>query len=156
MFDKIIPALIAAIVSYIVTVLKAKYDATRWNSEFAANYSKLLVENPKAAEQLAKQFSIGLIIIRDQDGNTVSKHYLPYQCKMSIGRRTENDIVLTGRFVSRDHGIFFYRGNKIMFRLLSPKNKSLLNGKQINKICSLKSGDKIILGETKIEFEELR
>ena len=150
-------ATISMISSYFITKLKIKQEVKIWNTDFAVNYSKLLFENPKAAAQLARQFAIGLIIVRDKDGGTSSKHFIPYQCKVSIGRNDDNDIVLSDdQTVSRNHGVFFYRGNKVMFQEFSPLNKTSHNGIEINKVCRLKSGDKIILGETLLEFEELK
>ena len=150
-------ATISLISSYFITKLKIKQEVKIWNTDFAVNYSKLLFENPKAATQLARQFAVGLVVIRDVDGiTTLSKHFIPYQCKVSIGRNLDNDIVLTDRTVSRDHGVFFYRGNKIMFQEFSPLNKTIHNQKEIDKICHLKSGDQLILGETLVEFEELK
>ncbi len=149
-------ASISLISSYFITKLKIKQEVKIWNTDFAVNYSKLLFENPEAAAQLARQFAIGLIVVRDSDGSTASKHFIPYQCKVSIGRKSENDIVLTDSTVSRDHGVFFYRGNKVMFQEFSPLNKTIHNNKPVSKICHLKSGDKLILGTTLIEFEELK
>jgi len=164
MDDKIIVALIGGvggaiislISSYIITKLKTKQEVKIWNTDFAVNYSKLLFENPDAATQLARQFAIGLIIVRDSEGRTESKHFIPYQCKVSVGRKHDNDIILTDGTVSRDHGVFFYRGNKVMFQEFSPLNTTLVNGNPIEKNCELKSGDKLILGETVLEFEELK
>ena len=149
-------ATISLISSYFITKLKIKQEVKIWNTDFAVNYSKLLFENPKAATQLARQFAIGLVVVKDKDGSTSSKHFIPYQCKVSIGRNIENDIVLVDPTVSRDHGVFFYRGNKVMFQEFSPLNKTIHNGNKIKKICHLKSGDKITLGETHLEFEELK
>ena len=149
-------ALISLISSYIITKLKIKQEIKLWNSDFAVNYSKLLFDKPDAAAQLARQFSIGLIVVRDKNGKTENKHFIPYQCKVSVGRNPDNDIVLTDKTVSRDHGVFFYRGNKVLFHELSPLNKTLLNGKPIQKVCHLKSGDKIELGKKLLEFEELK
>ena len=149
-------AIISLISSYLITKLKIKQEVRIWNTDFAVNYSKLLFENPKAAAQLARQFAIGLIVVRDTNESTASKHFIPYQCKVSVGRKSENDIVLIDPTVSRDHGVFFYRGNKVMFQEFSPMNKTIHNGKKIKKICHLKSGDQLILGETLLEFEELK
>lgn len=149
-------ATISLISSYIITKLKIKQEVEIWNTEFAVNYSKLLFENPEAATQLARQFAIGLIIVRNSEGGTVSKHFIPYQCKVSVGRNKDNDIVLSDRTVSRDHGVFYYRKKKVMFQQFSPLNKTEVNGELINKQCKLKSGDKLMLGETLLEFEELK
>lgn len=149
-------AVLSLLSSYIITKLRIDQEVKIWNTEFAVNYSKLLFENPHAANQLARQFAIGLIIVRDEQGRTASKHFIPYQCKVSIGRKLDNDIVLTDGTVSRDHGIFFYRGNRVMFQLFSPLNKTYLNDDEINKICQLKSGDRLTLGQTLLEFEELK
>ncbi|GAB5399298.1 MAG: hypothetical protein Aureis2KO_08830 [Aureisphaera sp.] len=149
-------AVISLVSSYVITKLKINQEVKIWNTEFAVNYSKLLFESPQAAQQLARQFAIGLIVVRDQEGRTASKHFIPYQCKVAIGRKLDNDIVIEDPFVSRDHGIFFYRGNKVYFQLLSPLNKTYLNEDPIDKICELHSGDKLLLGQTTVEFEELK
>lgn len=151
-------AIISLLSSYFITRLKIRQEVRVWNTDFAVSYSKLLFEDERAARQLARQFAVGLVIVRNVDGSTHSKHFIPYQCKISVGRSTDNDIVLppADRTVSRDHGIFFYRGNKIMFQELSPLNKTRVNGKEIEKICHLRSGDHILLGNTLLEFEELK
>ena len=166
MDEKIVSALIGGIAgatlslvsSYIIMRLKNRHELKLWNSDFAISYAKLLAENPLAAAHLARQFSIGLIIVRDEDNKTESKHFLPYQCKVSVGRSKDNDIVLSqaDKTVSRHHGIFFYKGEKMLFQELSPTNTSRKNGEKINKICSLNSGDTIIIGNTLLEFEELK
>ena len=148
-------ALISLISSYLITKLKIQQEVRIWNSEFAVSYAKLLFENPKAAAQLARQFSIGLIIVRDSNGATDSKHFIPYQCKVSVGRNDDNDIIVSDKTVSRDHGVFFYRGDKVYYQEFSPLNETLVNGKPIGKICHVKSGDELLIGITKLEFEEL-
>ncbi|WP_109300020.1 FHA domain-containing protein [Aquimarina sp. AU474] len=147
---------ISLISSYILAKVKMKHEIKIWNTDFAVNYSKLLIENPDAAAQLARQFAIGLLIVRDSEGKTASKHFIPYQCKVSVGRKEDNDIVLVDETVSRDHGVFFYRGNKVMFQEFSPLNETTVNGNSIKKLCHLKSGDTLILGKTILEFEELK
>ena len=141
--------------SYIITKLKIKQEIFIWNTEFSINYSKLLVSDPAAAKQLAKQFSVGLIIVRNKNGSTDSKNFIPYQCKVSIGRSQDNDIVLKPLTVSRDHGIIFCRGNKVIYRDLSPLNKTSINGIEINDPIELKSGDIITVGEVILEYEAL-
>lgn len=148
-------AIISLISSFIITRLKIKQEVKVWNSDFAVNYSKLLIENPKAAAQLARQFAIGLIIVRDDEGQTARKHFIPYQCKVSVGRNEDNDIVLSDSTVSRDHGIFFYRGNQVYYQDFAPRNATKVNGNAIEKVCHLASGDKIKVGRITLEFEEL-
>lgn len=148
-------AILSLISSYVIAKLKIKQEIKLWDSDFAINYAKLLSTDPKAAAHLARQFSIGLIIVQNTEGNTMSKHFIPYQCKVSVGRSDRNDIVLSGYTVSRDHGIFFYRGNKVFFQDLSSKNPTLKNDVIIKKKCRLKSGDTIKIGDMSLEFQEL-
>ena len=67
----------------------------------------------------------------------------------------DNDIVLDDEEVSRYHGVFYYKNNKAYFHDLGSTNETLINGKEINKLKRIKSGDKILLGRTKLEFENL-
>ena len=151
----VVGSIVSLISSYLITKLKIKQEVMIWNSEFSVNYSKLLFSDPKAARQLARQFAVGLIIVRDNDGATKSKHFIPYQCKVSIGRSEDNDICLEPNTVSRDHGVLFFRGKKVMYQEFSPMNKSVLNGKTIDKICELNSGDVLEIGGVKVEYEAL-
>ena len=141
--------------SYLMTKLKIRKELMIWNSEFSVNYSKLLVSDSRAARQLARQFAVGLIIVTKDTGQTQSKHFIPYQFKVSIGRGEDNDICLADATVSRDHGVVFFKGKKVMYQELSPLNQTHLNGKPIMKLCELRSGDVLKVGRVKLRYEFL-
>ncbi len=149
-------AVIGFVSAYFTTRSKIKQEAKIWNSDFAISYSKLLVEDSAAARQLALQFTVGIIIVRSEKGATISKHFIPYQCRVAVGRALDNDIVLADKFVSRDHGVFFYRGNRIIYHEFAPLNETLVNGKPIKQMKKLKSGDRLKIGNSHLEFQELR
>ncbi|WP_421901402.1 FHA domain-containing protein [Maridesulfovibrio sp.] len=148
-------ALITLLSSYLIAKIKIKQEAKLWENEFAVNYSKLLVTDPEAAKLLARQFAVGLIIIKDSDKETISKHFIPYQCKTSIGRHDDNDIILTDPHVSRDHCIIYQRNGNMLIQELSPKNGTYVNSARINKTHILESGDIIQVGGIELNFESL-
>ena len=80
---------VSMVTSYVIQVLKNKQEIKTWNNNFTVNYAKLLIESPEAAFGLSRQFSVGLIILRDNEGRTDSKYFIPGQCKVSVGRRRQ-------------------------------------------------------------------
>jgi hypothetical protein len=147
---------ISLITSYVVARLNIRQQSRTWDSNFVIEYEKLMTENELAARRLARQFAIGLIIVRDSNDKTLGKFFIPYQCRVSIGRNPDNDIIIDDRIVSRDHGVFYYKRNKIYFSDLSPLNVTSLNGTQIKGATRIRNGDELLVGDTKLVFNKLR
>lgn len=71
----------------------------------------------------------------------------------TLGRGSENDIPLSDKCASRNHAMFQIVGESSYFLIdLGSRNGSFVNGKRVTIPVSLKNGDRIILGETKLEF----
>ncbi len=71
----------------------------------------------------------------------------------TLGRGSENDIPLSDKCASRNHAMFQIVGESSYFLIdLGSRNGSFVNGKRVTIPVSLKNGDRIILGETELEF----
>ena len=70
--------------------------------------------------------------------------------KSTIGRREDQDIVLTDDFVSRQHGECVKQGNTWIWHNISDKG-SIVNGEKLSEVV-IKNGDKIAIGSTILEF----
>lgn len=143
------------ITAYVTTLIASVKERKKWESETAIKFIDYSLTNPDLAKKVARQFSIAVIVHLTQDGTTIEKYFLPAFCRFSIGRHTDHDICLTDRYVSRDHGLFYYRKGRIIYRDTSPTNKTYVNGKELRNKRKLKSGDNLMMGQTLLRFEEL-
>lgn len=69
----------------------------------------------------------------------------------TIGRSPENDVVLNDRTVSRHHALIEYRDDGYRIENLSPGNKILHNGREIQK-ARINEGDRLRVGKTVLVF----
>jgi len=71
----------------------------------------------------------------------------------SLGRGSENDIPLSDKCASRNHAMLQIVGDNNYFLIdLGSRNGSFVNGRRVTIPVSLKNGDRIVLGETNLEF----
>lgn len=141
--------------TYISTIITSKKERKKWESETAIKFIEYSLTNPNLATKVARQFSIAVLVHLDSDDRTIKKYFLPAFCRFSIGRHADHDICIADPYLSRDQGLFYYREGKIFYKDTSPTNKTIVNGTTLHKKRQLKSGDYLLLGQTKIKFEEL-
>ncbi len=90
-----------------------------------------------------------LVII---EGKDVGQEYLINKDTLAIGRTEDNDIVLEGPLVSRQHAlIILHEENGITVKDAHSANGVFINGKKIEE-RTLAGGDKIKIGETVFRF----
>ncbi|GAB4276475.1 MAG: hypothetical protein Kow0029_18480 [Candidatus Rifleibacteriota bacterium] len=89
------------------------------------------------------------IILKDPDGKSFSAEGET----VKIGRRRENNIVLSNAEVSREHVMVYPENGKIWVRALTESNITQINGKNIKSEMQLKSGDILNLGGTEFKIE---
>lgn len=74
--------------------------------------------------------------------------------KISIGRATDNDISIQDPFSSKQHAFVHPSDGRYVIRDNQSKNKTFLNGKRIQTEITLKKGDEILIGSTRIIFDK--
>jgi serine phosphatase RsbU (regulator of sigma subunit) len=70
-----------------------------------------------------------------------------------VGRSSRADLVLSDRFLSRQHARFFREGETWMVEDLGSRNTTLLNGRPVASPTHLEKGDLVKLSETVIKVE---
>jgi phosphoserine phosphatase RsbU/P len=73
---------------------------------------------------------------------------------LTIGRSSENDIVLSDAFCSGRHALIRPVDNGWVIQDCQSKNGVFLNGKRVGAPVELKKGDVILAGETRIVFDK--
>lgn len=74
--------------------------------------------------------------------------------KISVGRAEDNDIPLSDPFISGHHAFIYPVENTYVIRDNNSKNKTFLNGKETKAEVKLKQGDEILVGSTRIIFDQ--
>src|SRR5512139_43524 len=72
-----------------------------------------------------------------------------------VGRSSKADLVLSDRFLSRQHARFYREGDGWMVEDLGSRNTTLLNGRPLAVPARVSTGDLVKLSETVIAIESL-
>jgi phosphoserine phosphatase RsbU/P len=71
---------------------------------------------------------------------------------LTLGRSSGNDLPIGDRTLSRSHARISVEGERAVLEDLESRNGTMLNGVRISEPTPLHPGDRIVLGETSIEF----
>lgn len=79
--------------------------------------------------------------------NLTMKEYIPQDgCTLTVGRHSENDIVLRDSSVSRHHSCFTKEGENLVVTDEGSKNGTIVNGLRVESV-RLEDGDVIRIGD---------
>ncbi len=76
------------------------------------------------------------------------------QDKISIGRSADNDIAILDPYSSGHHSLIYPKDNHYVVRDNNSKNGTFLNGEKIQKETILNKGDEVLVGSTRIVFDQ--
>lgn len=76
------------------------------------------------------------------------------QNKISIGRSADNDIAILDPYSSGHHSLIYPKDNHYVVRDNNSKNGTFLNGKKIQGETILNKGDEVLIGSTRIVFDQ--
>jgi len=76
------------------------------------------------------------------------------QNKVSIGRSADNDIAILDPYSSGHHSLRYSKDNHYVVRDNNSKNGTFLNGKKVLTETILKKGDEVLVGSTRIVFDQ--
>lgn len=74
--------------------------------------------------------------------------------KISIGRSADNDIPILDPFCSGHHAFIYPKDDYYVVRDNGSKNGTFLNGKKVQAEIELKKGDEVLIGSTRIIFDD--
>lgn len=79
----------------------------------------------------------------------------PNKRRLTIGRNTDNDIVIDDETASRNHAFLVLEEKKYKIGDALSANGTFINGKKIQRPRILKDGDKINIGDSEVIFKKL-
>ncbi len=87
-----------------------------------------------------------------QTGPYSGRAYRLHQVSTTIGRINSNDLILTGRTVSRSHARLWFENGRWFLQDLQSGNGTLLNGERVMQVRVLNDGDFINFGDEQVLF----
>src|ERR1039457_4618268 len=91
------------VTAYVTYRLTARQDQRKWRAELAEKYALLAADQPRAAQALARQFAVGVLIIEQGVTALREKVFIAPHTRMTAGRTDDNEIVLPSASASRHH-----------------------------------------------------
>jgi pSer/pThr/pTyr-binding forkhead associated (FHA) protein len=87
-------------------------------------------------------------IVQDLNGT----RRVPIGRQMTIGRGSDNDLVLHGTFVSRRHAWVWQQGDRVVVEDLASVNGTFVNGQRLTRARFLRPNDLVAMGEVHLTF----
>ncbi|WP_196592721.1 FhaA domain-containing protein [Pectinatus sottacetonis] len=105
----------------------------------------------EAAAMPSEHFYAGLTVVKGQD---IDAHLEIGEQQIHIGRREENEFLLTDLNVSRLHAYISFKNYRHILSDANSLNGTFVNGKRIQQLC-LKNKDVISMGNSQLLYEVL-
>jgi hypothetical protein len=142
--------------AYATYRLTARQDQRKWRAELAEKYALLAADQPRAAQALARQFAVGVLIIERGDTALREKVFIAPYTRMTAGRSDDNEIVLPSAHASSHHFAISADGANAYVEDLGSANGTYLSGTRVRGRTPLRGGDLIRVDNScHIEFQSL-
>ena len=102
-------------------------DHRKWRAGLAEKYALLTADQPRAAQALARQFAVGVLIIEHGDTALREKVFIAPYTRMTAGRSDDNETVLPTASASRHHFATSADGANVYVVDLGSANGTRLN-----------------------------
>jgi len=89
-----------------------------------------------------------------ENGDDTGTSYLLAAPRISIGRSPDNEIQLMGKRTSRVHAEILCSNHHYVLKDLGSKNGTFLNDQLLESQQALRNGDRILIGDSVLRFEE--
>jgi hypothetical protein len=146
------------VTAYATYRLTARQDQRKWRAELAEKYALLAADQPRAAQALARQFAVGVLIIERGDTALRQKVFIAPYTRMTAGRTDDNEIVLPSDTASKHHFAISADGANAYVEDLGSANGTFLNDSQVqvHGRTLLRGGDRISVDSScYVEFQSL-
>ena len=145
----------SVITAYFTTRQKLKVEKVKWDREFGVKYAETQNIDKSKAQNIAKQFAIGVLVINYHDSSERDRIFIPPNCRLVAGRSEDNDINTNDWITSKRNTSFNSNSSEVYVEDLDSTNGTFLNDKLVFNKCILKTGDVIKLGDTIISYKKL-
>ena len=118
--------------------------------KFMTKDSREIREDIYAVTEISNEEAV-LTVLEAADATMIGQRFA-FSNKISIGRGTDNDIILNDSFASHHHAVIALLNNLYVIEDMGSVNKTYVNGQAITGRQYLQSGDIITIGSVSFEF----
>ncbi len=137
-----------------VVELVASPDIARHYAHIHAEHKSILTEETDVFRPIRAYDPLALLRERDAFLIVNGRRHVPLdKPQLTIGRRTDCDVVVEGKTVSRRHAQLRWRFGKFIIYDLGSRSGTYVNGEQVDE-CVLRVGDLIQLADVKLIYGE--
>ncbi len=151
----IVGAVVSVITAYVTTRLRMREETAKWEREFPLNYAQTHADNPSAAQGMATQFAVGVLIVEREGEEGRDKVFVPPNCRIVAGRGVGNEIDTRDLRTSRRHCAFSSHGASVFVEDLGAMNATFLDEELVTGRRQLSKGDVVRIGMVSIEFQPI-
>ena len=112
--------------------------------------SREIREDIYAVTEISNEEAV-LTVLEAADATMIGQRFA-FSDEISIGRGTDNDIILNDSFASHHHAVIALLNNLYVIEDMGSVNKTYVNGQAITGRQYLQSGDIITIGSVSFEF----
>ncbi len=117
---------------------------------------KIMYKDTKSVGKSKKKIKraiTGLEVIESGDNSNLRRGgVIPISEELTIGRNSENMVILEDKYVSSHHTKIFLRNNEYILEDLGSTNGTFINNQKVTSRVILGSGDKIKVGSAIFRF----
>lgn len=118
--------------------------------KFMTKDSREVREDIYAVTEISNEEAV-LTVLEAADATMIGQRFA-FSDEISIGRGTDNDIILNDSFASHHHAVIALLNNLYVIEDMGSVNKTYVNGQAITGRQYLQSGDIITIGSVSFEF----
>ena len=118
--------------------------------KFMTKDSQEVREDIYAVTEISNEEAV-LTVLEAADATMIGQRFA-FSDEISIGRGTDNDIILNDSFASHHHAVIALLNNLYVIEDMGSVNKTYVNGQAITGRQYLQSGDIITIGSVSFEF----
>lgn len=118
--------------------------------KFMTKDSREIREDIYAVTEISNEEAV-LTVLEAADATMIGQRFA-FSDEISIGRGTDNDIILNDSFASHHHAVIALLNNLYVIEDMGSVNKTYVNGQAITGRQYLQSGDIITIGSVSFEF----
>lgn len=100
----------------------------------------------------ARRTEAALTVLASREDGMLGKRFV-FSDTVSIGRDSDNDIVIPEQFVSHHHALVYKHSGRFVIKDLGSRNHSYVNDRMLTGSAFLESGDVIRIGMVTLQFK---
>ena len=134
-----------------------EYGMLLWLIYFTVSLSKKMFGEVKQEMKKQKRpvvkASEAVLTVLEASEESLSGRRFAFHDEITIGRGTENDVIIPENFVSHRHATIFLHGAQYVIEDLGSVNHTYVNGQMLEGKAYLKPNDEIRIGMVTLKFE---